>query len=222
MSRWKAHAPCWCPVFAWSCPGNAQSQCGRAEEQRWKWTSGSESLSKVTFRHLLKIKTTYSDKTLIGSHNFVSLLLIKPWHSNQYRILNRRIIWICFKFYSQWKCNTFDLGYKFANCPCGRFQCLYEISQYLSSFPDHDIVIVTIADAQDISSYTVASTGQRELLYCLIKFVPGDKKKEKWREGSKVWVGFVLDVEFSSLPYEIFTEEFLSPINDRPSLPLTV
>lgn len=63
--------------------------------------------------------------------------------------------------------------------PCGRFQCLNEISQYLSSFPDHDIVIVTIANAQDISSYTVASTGQRELFYCLIKFVPGDKRKRK-------------------------------------------
>lgn len=48
---------------------------------------------------------------------------------------------------------------------------------YLSSFPDHDIVVMTISDAQDVSSYTVASTGQRELLYCLIKFVSGDRKR---------------------------------------------
>ncbi len=50
---------------------------------------------------------------------------------------------------------------------------------HLSSFPDHDIVVVTISNAQDISSYTVASAGQRELFYCLIKFVPGDKKKKR-------------------------------------------
>lgn len=48
-------------------------------------------------------------------------------------------------------------------------------SQYLSSFPDHDIVVVTISNAQDVSSYTVASAGQRELFYGLIEFVPGEE-----------------------------------------------
>lgn len=55
---------------------------------------------------------------------------------------------------------------------------------HLSSFSDHDIVIVTISNAQDISSYTVASTGQCELLYCLIQFVPGDIKRSQ-KQGSR-------------------------------------
>lgn len=66
----------------------------------------------------------------------------------------------------------------------------WKVPQYLSSFPDHNIVIVTITNAQNISSYTVASAGQRELLYCLIQFVPADKKSDK--QGSKAWVGCVL------------------------------
>lgn len=59
-----------------------------------------------------------------------------------------------------------------ADCVCGEPD--------LSSFPDHDIVIVAISNAQHIGSYTVASTGQRELLYCLFKFVPGEKNSQKW------------------------------------------
>lgn len=51
--------------------------------------------------------------------------------------------------------------------------------RYLPSFPDHDIVVVTISDAQDVSSYTVAGAGQRKLFYCLIEFVSGERRYEK-------------------------------------------
>lgn len=64
-------------------------------------------------------------------------------------------------------------------------------SQYLSSFPDHDIVIMTISDAQDVSSYTVAGTGQRELFYCLIEFVSGEgwyEKQHEQQHESDAWV----------------------------------
>lgn len=30
MWGWKARVPCWFQACAWSCPGNGQSQCGRA------------------------------------------------------------------------------------------------------------------------------------------------------------------------------------------------
>lgn len=66
-----------------------------------------------------------------------------------------------------------------------------KVSQYLSSFPDHDIVIVTISNAQDVSSYTVASAGQRELFYCWIKFVPGDKKDQTNKQVKHEWVLFL-------------------------------
>lgn len=59
--------------------------------------------------------------------------------------------------------------------------------QYLPSFPDHDIVIVTISDAQDVSSYTVAGAWQRELFNCLVEFVPGDRL-HKQQQGSDAWV----------------------------------
>lgn len=62
---------------------------------------------------------------------------------------------------------------------------------YLSSFPDHDVVIVTISDAQDVSSYTVASAGQCELLYRLIKFVPGDIKGHRNEEAEHERVVFL-------------------------------
>lgn len=64
----------------------------------------------------------------------------------------------------------------------------WKVPQYLSSFPDHDIVIVTITNAQNISSYTVASTGQRELLYCLIQFVPADKNSQTNKEVKHEWL----------------------------------
>lgn len=59
------------------------------------------------------------------------------------------------------------------------------ISLYLSGFPDHDVVIVTISDSQDISSYTVASAGQRKFLYCFFKFAPSnnntrERLSQKW------------------------------------------
>lgn len=60
-----------------------------------------------------------------------------------------------------------------------------KISLYLSGFPDHDVVIVTISDSQDISSYTVASAGQRKFLYCFFKFAPSnnntrERLSHKW------------------------------------------
>lgn len=62
---------------------------------------------------------------------------------------------------------------------------------HLSSFPDHDVVIVTISNAQDVSSYTVASAGQCELLYRLIKFVPGDIKGHRNEEAERERVVFL-------------------------------
>lgn len=53
------------------------------------------------------------------------------------------------------------------------------IIRYLSGFPDHNVVVVTISDAQDVSSYTVASTGQREFLYCFFEFAPGDNENRQ-------------------------------------------
>lgn len=62
---------------------------------------------------------------------------------------------------------------------------------YLPSFPDHDIVVVTISDAQDVSSYTVAGARQRELFYCLIEFVPGERLyKNTNKEVTYEWLCF--------------------------------
>lgn len=78
------------------------------------------------------------------------------------------------------------IHYFMSNRPtCATFQCRNDFlwwkknPEYLSSFPDHDIVIVTISNPQDVGSYTVASTGQCELFYCFIKFFPGDKKRSE-------------------------------------------
>ena len=46
---------------------------------------------------------------------------------------------------------------------------------YLSRFPDHDVVVVTIPDPQDVRGYTVASAGQRELLDGLFQLMPADQ-----------------------------------------------
>lgn len=70
---------------------------------------------------------------------------------------------------------------------------------HLSGFPDHDIVIVTISNSQDISGYTVASTWQRELFYCLIKFAPVDRKVQRNREAMHEWVLFLQYIYTSAI-----------------------
>lgn len=72
-----------------------------------------------------------------------------------------------------------------------------QISSYLSGFPDHDVVIVTIPDAQDVSSYTVASTGQRKFLYCLFKCAPSNNKTG---QGSNIQTSLVLSAAISVVP----------------------
>ena len=83
----------------------------------------------------------------------------------------------------------------------------YTSKPHLSSFPDHDIVIVTISDAQDVSSYTVASTGQRELFYGFIKFVPVTKRVRETRETNLTTVqthsSFSHEVDFPTAVWNI-------------------
>ena len=44
----------------------------------------------------------------------------------------------------------------------------------LSSAADHDVVTVTVSDAQNIGGYTVACTGQSELLNGLFQSITVD------------------------------------------------
>lgn len=57
---------------------------------------------------------------------------------------------------------------------------------------------MTIPDAQDVSSYTVASTGQRKFLYCFFKSAPSNNKTG---QGSEPRVAFVLINIHTSLSY---------------------
>jgi hypothetical protein len=43
---------------------------------------------------------------------------------------------------------------------------------YLASFFYHDVVTMSVTNPEDIRSYTVASTGQGELLNCSIQVIP--------------------------------------------------
>lgn len=51
---------------------------------------------------------------------------------------------------------------------------------YLASFLHHDVVTMPVTDAKDIRSYTVASTGQGELLNCSVQVIPGDRQRSSW------------------------------------------
>lgn len=48
---------------------------------------------------------------------------------------------------------------------------------YLASFFHHDVVTMPVTNAKDIRSYTVASTGQGELLNCSVQVIPGDRHR---------------------------------------------
>lgn len=108
--------------------------------------------------------------------------------------------------------------------------------QYLPSFPDHDIVVVTISDAQDVSSYTVAGAWQRELFYCLIEFVPGERLYEKttrkWHMSGCVFMALINQTSWKPtntptqsqswfpprchMKYSQEKEEYLWAMNDPP------
>lgn len=48
---------------------------------------------------------------------------------------------------------------------------------YLAGFFHHDVVTMPVTNAKDIRSYTVASTGQGELLNCSVQVIPEDRQK---------------------------------------------
>lgn len=51
---------------------------------------------------------------------------------------------------------------------------------YLAGFFHHDVVTMPVTNAKDIRGYTVASTGQGELLNCSVQVIPGDRQRSSW------------------------------------------
>lgn len=51
------------------------------------------------------------------------------------------------------------------------------VQLYLAGFFHHDVVTMPVTNAEDIRSYTVASTGQGELLNCSVQVIPEDRQR---------------------------------------------
>lgn len=74
-------------------------------------------------------------------------------------------------------------------------------STHLASFFDHDVVTVSVTNSEDIRSYTVASTGQSELLNGSVQVIPEQRKQKTKVRWNSNHLYFLVNCEESCKKY---------------------